>query len=87
MTLMARVLGVGLGVVGRWVVLGVGPRHSWLRAWWVELLVALPVCPCGVPGVAAALHPSWRSAWGAVFRRSFVGFVVGVGGGFPAIPG
>ena len=27
------VLGVGLGVVGRWVVLGVGARHSWLRAW------------------------------------------------------
>ena len=26
------VLGVDLGVVGRWVLLGVGARHSWLRA-------------------------------------------------------
>ena len=24
---------LGLGVVG-WVLLGVGARHSWLRAWW-----------------------------------------------------
>ena len=41
-TLMARVLqsmvlGVGLGVVGRWLALGAGPRRSWLSAWWVAL--------------------------------------------------
>ena len=77
-TLMARVLqslvlGVGLGVVGRLVVLGVGPRHSWLRAWWVELLVGLAVCASGASGVGAALHRSWRRARGTVSCPSFVG--------------
>ena len=43
------VLGVGSGVVGRWVLLGVGACHSWLRAWWV-LLVCLFLCPSGVSG-------------------------------------
>ena len=91
MTLLAwvlesLVLGVSLGVVGRWVLLGVGPRHSWLRAWWVALLVGLPVCPSGVSDVGVSLHPSWWRARGAVSRCSFVGFVVGVGGGFLAIP-
>ena len=91
-TLMARVLqsmvlDAGLGVVGGWLVLGAGPRHSWLRAWWVALVVGLPVCPSGVSGVGAALDPSWRRVRGAVSRRSFVGFFVGVGGGFLAIPG
>ena len=47
------VLGVGLGVVGCWVLLGVGARHSWLRAWLV-LLVGLPLCPSGVSGGPAA---------------------------------
>ena len=47
------VLGVGLGVVGRWVLLGVGARLSWLRARWV-LLVGLPLCPSGVSGGPAA---------------------------------
>ena len=47
------VLGVGLGVVGRWVLLGVGARHSWLRAWWV-LLAGLPLRPSGVFGGPAA---------------------------------
>ena len=37
--LQSMVLGVGLGLVGRWLVLGVGPGHSWQRAWWVALLV------------------------------------------------
>ena len=44
------VLGVGLGVVGHWVLLDVGPRNSWLSAWWVALLVGLPVHPSGVSG-------------------------------------
>ena len=44
---------MGLGVVGRWVLLGVGARHSWLRAWWV-VLVGLPLCPTGVSGGPAA---------------------------------
>ena len=92
MTLMARVLQLlvlhlGLGVVGCWLVLGLGPLHSLLRAWWVALLVGLPVCPSGVSGVGAALHPSLRRVRGAVSRRSFDRFVVGVGGGFLAIPG
>ena len=49
------VLGVGLGVVGRWVLLGVGPRHSWLRAWWAVLLVGLPFRPSGASGGPAPL--------------------------------
>ena len=54
------VLGVGLGVVGRWVLLGVGARHSWLRAWWV-VLVGLPWCPSGVSGGPAA--PLAEGCW------------------------
>ena len=54
------VLGVGLGVVGHWVLLGVGARHSWLRAWWV-LLVGLPLCPSGVSGGPAA--PLAEGCW------------------------
>ena len=49
------VLGVGLGLVGRWVLLCVGPRHSWLRAWLVALLVGLPFRPSGVSGGPAPL--------------------------------
>ena len=45
--------GVRLGVVGRWVLLGAGARHSWLTAWWV-LLVGLPLCLSGVSGGPAA---------------------------------
>ena len=30
---LSQLLVLGLGVVG-WVLLGVGARHSWLRAWW-----------------------------------------------------
>ena len=43
--LQSMVLGVGLGVVGHCLVLDVGPRHSWLRAWWVALMVGLPTFP------------------------------------------
>ena len=85
--LQSMVLGVGLGVVGRWLVLDLSPCHSWLRAWWAALLVGLPVCRSGVSGVGAALHPSWRRVRGAISRRPFVGLVVGAGGGFLAIPG
>ena len=54
------VLGVGLGVVGCWVLLGVGARHSWLRAWWV-VLVGPPLCPSGVSGGPAA--PLAEGCW------------------------
>ena len=37
-------------MVGRLMLLGVGPRHSWLRAWPVALLAGLPVRPSGVSG-------------------------------------
>ena len=47
------VLGLGCGVPGRWVLLG--PCHSWLRAWWVALLVGLPVCPSDVFGGSSPL--------------------------------
>ena len=47
--LQSMVLGVVLGAVGRWLVLGgVGPHHSWLRAWWVALLVGCPASPSSV---------------------------------------
>ena len=52
--LLLLVLGVGSGVVGRWLLLGVGARHSWLRAWWV-VVVGLPLCPSGTSGSPAAL--------------------------------
>ena len=54
------VLGVGSGVVGRWLLLGVGARQSWLRAWWV-VLVDLPLCPSGVSGGPAA--PLVEGCW------------------------
>ena len=57
------VLGVGLGVVGPWVLLDVGARHSWLRAWWV-LLFGLPLCPSGVSGGPAA--PLAEGCWALV---------------------
>ena len=34
---LLQLLVLGLGVVG-WLLLGVGARHSWLRAWWVALV-------------------------------------------------
>ena len=41
---VSQLLVLGLGVVG-WVLLGVGARHSWLRACWVAL-VAFVRQPC-----------------------------------------
>ena len=70
------VLGVGLGVVGRWVLLGVGARHSWLRAWWV-LLVGLPLCPSGVSGGPAA--PLAEGRWLLFLGFSCVVSVCGSG--------
>ena len=49
------VVGVGLGVVGRWLLLGVGPRHPSLRAWWAALLAGLPFRPSGGSGGPAPL--------------------------------
>ena len=57
------VLGVGLGVVDRWMLLGVDARHSWLRAWWL-LLVGLTLCPSGVSGGPAA--PLAEGCWALV---------------------
>ena len=37
--LMVRVLQSMVLGLGRWLVLDVGPRHSWQRAWWMTLLV------------------------------------------------
>ena len=54
------VLGVGLGVVGRLVLLGVGARHSLLRASCV-VLIGLPLCPSGVSGGPAA--PLAEGCW------------------------
>ena len=71
------VLGVGLGVVGRLVLLGVGAPHSWLSAWWV-LLVGLPFRPRAVSGGPAA---TWRRVAGLLFFGfSCVVCVCGAGG-------
>ena len=69
--LQSLVLGLGLGVVGSWVLLGVGPRHSCLRARWVALLVGLPVRPSGVSG---GLSPLVAEGPG----RRFLSFLCGV---------
>ena len=48
---VSQLLVLGLGVVG-WVLLGVGARDSWLRAWWVCLpavLASLVTSMVGVP--------------------------------------
>ena len=74
-------LGVSLRVCGRWLVLGVGPRHSWRRAW-QALRVGWPAGP-GMAGCLWCLAPSrqsWRRVLGAVARLSSVGSVVGVDG-------
>ena len=49
---------LGSGVV-RWVLLGVGARHSWLRAWWVY--------PCVLAVFMAALQLPWRGVAGFLF--------------------
>ena len=67
------VLGVSLGVVGRWVLLGAGARHSWLRAWWVY--------PCVLAVFPAALQLPWRRVAGFLFfGLSYVVCVCGAGG-------
>ena len=57
------VLGVGSGVVGHLVLLGVGARHSLLRACGV-LLIGLPLCPSRVSGGPAA--PLAEGRWALV---------------------
>ena len=63
--LQVMVLGVRLCVGGRLPVLGLGPRHSWQRAWRAALLAGLPGSPVGASGVADG--------------EGAVGYVLGVG--------
>ena len=65
------VQGVGLGVVGCWVLLDAGPRHSMLRACWVALQVGLPVCSSGVSGGSSPLLAEGPG-------RCFLSFLCGV---------
>ena len=54
----AAVVGSGCRSGRGWPLGGAGRGPSpLLRAWWVALLVGLPVCPSGASGVGAALHP------------------------------
>ena len=63
---------LGLGVIG-WVLLGVGARHSWLRAWSVHL--------CVLAVFLAALQLPWRGVAGLLFFGfSCVACVCGGGG-------
>ena len=55
---VSPLLVLGLGVVG-WVLLGVGARHSWLRAWWVYL--------CVLAVFLAAVQLPWRAVAGFLF--------------------
>ena len=53
---VSQLLVLGLGVAG-WVLLGVGARHSWLRAWWAY--------PCVLAVFLAALLLPWRGLLGS----------------------
>ena len=67
------VQGVLLDVVGCSVLLGVGARHSWLRAWWVY--------PCVLAVFLAALQLPWQGVPGFLFFGfSCVVCVCGAGG-------
>ena len=67
-----QLLVLGLGVVS-WVLLCVGARHSWLRAWWVF--------PCVLAVFLAALQLPWRGVAGFLFFGfSGVACVCGAGG-------
>ena len=69
---VSQLLVLGLGVVG-WVLLGVGARHSWLRAWWVYI--------CVLAVSVAALQLPWREVAGFFFFGfSCVACVCGGGG-------
>ena len=74
--LQPLVLGVGFGVVGRWVLLGVRARHSWLRAWWVH--------PCVLAVFLAALQLPWRGVAGFMFFELWCVVCVCGAGGAPA---
>ena len=60
---VSQLLVLGLGVVGL-VLLGVGARHSWLRAWWVYSRV--------LAMFLAALQLPWRGVAGFLFFGFFV---------------
>ena len=61
----------GLGLVD-WVLLAVGARHSWLRAWWVHF--------CVLAVFLAALQLPWRAVAGFLFLGcSCVARVCGAG--------
>ena len=69
---VSRLVVLGLGVVG-WVLLGVGARHSWLRAWWVY--------PCVLAVFLAALQlPCWGVAGFLFFAFLCVVCVCGASG-------
>ena len=69
---VSQLVVLGFGVLG-WVLLGVGARHSWLRAWWVY--------PCVLPVFLAALQLPWRGVAGFLsFGFSCVVCVCGAGG-------
>ena len=57
----------GLGVVG-WLLLAVGARHSWLRAWWVHL--------CVLAVFLATLQLPWWGVAGLLGFRVLRAFVV-----------
>ena len=72
LVLVWQFLVLGLGVVGC-VLLGVGARHSWLRAWWVHL--------CVLAVFLATLQLAWRGVVGFLFFGfSYVACVCGAGG-------
>ena len=63
-----------------WVLLGVGARHSWLRAWWVY--------PCVLAVFLAALQlPWWGVAGFLFFGFSCVVCVCGAGGACALVSG
>ena len=69
---VSQFLVLRLGVVG-WVLLGVGARYSWLRAWWVHL--------CVLVVFLAALQLPWRGVAGLLFfGLSCIASVFGAGG-------
>ena len=69
---VSQFLVLGFGVVG-WLLLGVGARYSWLRAWWVHL--------CVLAVFLAALQLPRRGAAGFLFFGfSCVACVCGAGG-------
>ena len=63
MVMQVLVLGAGLRMVGRWPVVGVGPRHPW-RGAVGALLASLPAGPGSVCRLRCSVAPrrSWQRA-------------------------